>query len=239
MPISDHPISVIIVEDEPIIVADLEMQLQQADIRVLTSFESGQEILEYLKKGEHPDVLLLDIQLFGALDGIDVANQVNHLYSIPIVFLTSNTDDRTFTRAKLSFPHAFLSKPFRIKDVLHAIQLSIDGDNTEEEDTLKDRVFIRHKDALEKVMVTDILFIKADGAYTNIMTSEKPYVMSQTLKITEQKIKARFLVKVHRSYTINIKKIDKLSEGYAYIGKHQIPVSRKYREVLMTKLKKV
>ena len=104
-------VRIIIVEDEPLVALDLKRQLEKTGFEVIQVFESGEEILEFLNQ-EQPDIILMDIQLFGALDGIDTAHQINKNYEIPILFLTANTDKTTFNRAKLTFPHAFLSKPF-------------------------------------------------------------------------------------------------------------------------------
>lgn len=228
-------VSVIIVEDEPIIAADLANQLIKADISVLETFEDGEGVLEFLKT-TIPDVILMDIQLYGDLDGIDVANQVNQNYHVPVIFLTSNTDSVTFNRAKLTYPHAFLSKPFRINDVLHSIKLALEegqDNNTENHEILKDRIFIRHKDSLEKVLFENILFIKADGAYTKVITKDKEYILSQTLKKIEAKISAKNFMKIHRSYLINVQNVDRISEGYVYILNEKIPVSRGHKEELL------
>ncbi|MCB0685368.1 MAG: response regulator [Saprospiraceae bacterium] len=227
---------VMIVEDEPLVAFDLKMQLEKTGLSITHVFESGEEILEVLKS-EVPDLILMDVQLQGSLDGIDTAHEINRKYDIPILFLTANTDKATFDRAKLTFPHGFLSKPFRIKDVLHAIDLTLEleksaTENTSSEKYLADRVFIRTNDYLEKVMYSDILFIEADGAYAKIVTEVKTFILSQTLKKIQSKIPAPYLMKVHRSFAINTEKVDKISDSFVLIGNHKIPVSRTYRDAL-------
>ena len=228
-------IRTVLVEDEPIIAADLSQQLRKAGIEVMEVFEDGASALSYLEK-QQPDVLILDIQLYGDLDGVDVANQVNLRHQIPIIFLTSNTESRTFNRAKLTYPHAFLSKPFRIKDVLHAIELALEqevGDSAPIDDLVKDAIFIKNKDSLEKVLFEDILYMKADGAYTLIKTADKEYVFSQNMKKVEAKISHKNLRRIHRSFIVNISKVDRLTHGYLYLGNDKVPVSRTYREELL------
>ncbi len=225
-------IKIAIVEDEPIVAADLSLQLKKAEMNVVNVSESGEEILSFLKN-EIPDVILMDIQLYGDMDGIEVAHEINKLYEIPIVFLTANTDQATFKRAKLTFPHAFLSKPFRISDVLHTVSLALDikADNETQNHVnhLSDRIFIRHNNHLEKVMFNDILMIEADGSYTNVITSHQKYVLSQTMSKVGERIKTPYLIRVHRSYIVNIDNIEKISDGYVYVGGHRIPVSRTYK----------
>lgn len=231
-------IKVVLVEDEPIIAADLSCLLKKNNVEVIDIFEDGISVLSYLEHN-HPDLILMDVQLYGDLDGIDVANRISGLYSIPIIFLTSNTDTKTFNRAKLSTPHAFLSKPFRIRDVMHAIHLAMeshDPTDLEYSEQLDDRIFIRNNEALDKVMYQDILYLKADGAYTHIVTRDKEYIVSQTLKKVEGRIKNRDIFRIHRSYVVNIKKIDKITDGSVHIYSTKIPVSRSYREFLLSRL---
>lgn len=220
------------------IVADLQNQLSKSGIIVDASFESGEEVLKYAQS-HSPDVIIMDIQLYGALDGIDTAHRLNATADIPIIFLTSNTDPKTFNRAKMTFPHAFLSKPFRIKDVLHAIELSLDLTTEEAEDGstfkgkyLSDRIFVRDREYLYKVLYADIQYIEADGAYTKIYTNDKTYTLSQTMKKVADKIQSEYLIRIHRSFIINTNNVDRISEGYIYIGENRIPVSRAHRENL-------
>jgi DNA-binding LytR/AlgR family response regulator len=229
-------IKVVIVEDEPLVAFDLKKQLEKTGMFVSGIFESGEEVLDSLKK-DVPDIILMDVRLYGSLDGIDTAHEINKYHDVPILFLTANTDSSTFNRAKLTFPHAFLSKPFRIHDVLHAIELALemkddDAAESHAEKYLPDRVFIKNNDFLQKVMYDQILYLEAEGAYTKIITEDKNYVVSQTLKKVESKIQVPYLLKIHRSFIINTKNVDKISEGFAHIGKHRIPVSRAHRDAL-------
>ena len=116
-------IKLLIVEDDPIIATDLERAMVKMGYAVLDSLESGEEALELIKK-EVPDLILMDIQLEGDLDGIDTSHMISKQHQIPIIFLTSNTDMATFNRAKLTQPHGFLSKPFRYTDIANSIALA-------------------------------------------------------------------------------------------------------------------
>ncbi len=117
-------IRVLIVEDEPIIAADLEDRLIAMGYEVADQCSSGEEALRLLQR-ENADLILMDIQLDGALDGIETAQKILEKNLLPIIYLTSNTDDATFARAKSTHPAAFLTKPFRGKDLQHAIELAI------------------------------------------------------------------------------------------------------------------
>ncbi len=235
-------IKLIIVEDEPLIAEDLSNQLKKADFHVIQLFESGQEIIDHLKDGEAPDLILMDINLYGPLDGVDTAHVIHNNHDIPIIFLTSNTDSTTFKRAKSSLPFAFLSKPFRINDVIHAIELAVETKNNEVDDSLQftdDRIFIKTINALERVSYDEILFLEADGAYTKMITDSSTLTLSQTLKKTEAKIEAANFVKIHRSYVVNINNVERVSDGYVFIKEHKLPMSRAYREPFLRMFKTI
>lgn len=74
---------------------------------------------------QKPDILLLDIQLSGNKDGIDVAEKVNKDFNIPFIFLTANSDVATVERAKNVSPHAYLVKPFRKNELFTSIELCL------------------------------------------------------------------------------------------------------------------
>ena len=231
---------VLIVEDEPIIAADLQKQLLNLGYDVLETCDNGEDAIR-LTDQYHPDIILMDVQLDGHLDGIDTAHHISKNHNIPIIYLTGNTDNRTFARAKLTNPAAFLSKPFRTKDLQHSIGLATshttqtvsEMDTKSIESILGDRIFIRNKSALHKVMIEDILLIEAEGSYCKIVTDQKDYTISSTLKKFLSSIKANHLIRVHRSYVINLSKVDQISEGSIYIGEHIIPVGRAYREEII------
>ena len=117
------PIKVLIVEDEMIIAANTSLQLTNLGYEVSGIVSRGEEVLIHIKDSL-PDIILLDIQLKGELDGIETAHQVQEHFDIPIIYLTSNVDDANFERAKKTNPYAFISKPFKKLDLAHAIDLT-------------------------------------------------------------------------------------------------------------------
>lgn len=239
-------INILIVEDEPIIALDLKRALTKLGYHVLGTLASGKAALQRIDQ-QIPDIILLDIQLEGDLDGIDTAHQISKKYPIPIIFLTSNTDTRTFNRAKLTQPHGFLSKPFRLVDITHSIDLafldkevSTAAQVQNEQDTLatqiKDYVFVKSKDYLAKIILADIQYIEADSCYCTIITAKEKHVIVSTLKKFEAAIEAPFLMRIHRSFIINMQAIEKIGDGSVFIQKRMIPIGRSYREDFFQKI---
>lgn len=244
---------ILIVEDEMVIATNLSMQLTKFGYEVVGILSRGTDAIQCISTTP-PDIVLLDIQIKGDLDGIEVAKAVQKIQPVPIIYLTSNTDDATFERAKATAPYAFISKPYKKRDLKHAIELTIDRiekeqqntpkeettTDSKEEDTsfiLSDRIFVRHKDKMVKLFLKDIQYIEAVSNYSRIFTKEKEYLLSMTLKAIEKKLTAANFLRVHRSFIINVTQIDELSDGYIVIGKKAIPLSKSQKKELMKRVK--
>jgi YesN/AraC family two-component response regulator len=126
---------ILIVEDEMIIGAKISMQLTDMGYEVTGILARGEEALVHIRENR-PDILLLDIQLKGDLDGIETAREIQLSYDIPIIYITANDDDAFFNRAKHTRPHAFISKPFKKIELQRAIELTI-ARMEQEEDQVK------------------------------------------------------------------------------------------------------
>jgi DNA-binding LytR/AlgR family response regulator len=241
---------VLIVEDEMIIAADMSMQLSKVGYDVIGINTRGEDALKTLESNL-PDVILMDIVLSGRMSGIDTALLILEKYQIPIIFLTSNTDDETFQRALMAKPFAFVSKPFQIKEIERSLKLALRrvdemrATNTgfdasdDHVSSLDDRLFIRHKHQMVKVFIKDIIYIEADRNYSNIYTSNQNYFLTVSLGHLITQLPADIFVRVHRSFVINIEKIDAVSEQYEYVimQSYQVPVARRMKDEVVKRLR--
>jgi DNA-binding LytR/AlgR family response regulator len=242
-------IKILIVEDEMIIGAKISMQLISLGYVVTGILPRGEEALQHVRDNK-PDLLLLDIQLKGSMDGIETARQLQKEGPLPIIYITANSDEASFERAKATKPHAFITKPFKQLDLQRAIELAISrmaenstglvAENSPEEGQsfiLSDRIFVRHKEKMMKIMLADILFMEAERNYSRIFTSNKEFFLSVTLKIIEEKLTAsQLFLRIHRSYLINISQVDEVAENQVLVGKREIPLGTGMRELLMQRL---
>lgn len=85
-------------------------------------------------------------------------------------------------------------------------------------------------------MVDDILFIEADRNYSRIFTQNKEFLLSVTLKVIEDKFSKNNFVRIHRSYMVNITRIDEVAESHVVIGNKSIPLSSGLKEQLMVRI---
>jgi DNA-binding LytR/AlgR family response regulator len=242
------PVKILVVEDEMIIGAKISMQLTSLGYEVTGILPRGEEAILHAKENK-PDIILLDINLKGKLDGIETATELQQQAAIPIIYITANSDEATFNRAKSTKPYAFITKPFKQLDLQRAIELTISrmADNTggvhttntpedEQSFILSDRIFIRYKEKMIKIMLAEILYMEADRNYSRIFTSTREYLLTTTLKTIEEKMSMQLFMRIHRSYLINITHVDEVAESHVMIAKKPVPLGTGMREQLMHRM---
>jgi len=241
-------VQILIVEDEMIIAAKISMHLEQLGYDVVGIVPRGEEAVRQCRETP-PDILLLDINLKGLLDGVETATVLQKEVDIPIIYLTANTDDATFERAKTTHPYAFISKPYKKIDLQRAIELTIsrmaekDAGGTKaktaEEDStyiLSDRIFVRQKERMIKLFLQDILYIEAERSYCRIHTKETEYLLSIPLREIEDKLQADYFLRIHRSYIINLRQVDEVAENHIVVAQKVIPIGKSYKDEFLRRI---
>ncbi len=112
---------IMLVEDESITAMDIASKIEDLGYNVVDIVDSGSEAIEKAKK-LHPDLILMDIMLKGNTTGINVAESIEDL-SIPIVYLTSYTDEKTLKNAQKTSPYGYLIKPYREQELKTTIEM--------------------------------------------------------------------------------------------------------------------
>ena len=240
---------VLIVEDEMIISAKISMYLEEFGYEVAGSLTRGEQVLEICRH-DPPDILLLDINLKGDLDGIQTAEKLQEIAQVPIIYLTANSDASTFARARQTKPLAFVTKPFQKAELERALALvaeQIEVKNTMEvkapiqqpddaDRILTDRIFLRDRNSMVKVMLSDILFVKAERAYCRVYTATSRYTLSMAMGKLEPQLPPKQFMRIHRSHIINVEHVSVCTDSGVEVGEYEIPVSRSYRDQLFARL---
>jgi len=246
---SDSPIKILVVEDEMLIGAKISMFLTELGYEVTGIIPRAEEALLKISANA-PDIALLDIQLKGEMDGVELALILQIEHHIPVVFLTANVDDASFQRAKLAKPFAFLAKPFKKLDLQRALELCISlmavqpqtaqaepepGEYTPT--ILSDRIFVRYKEKMVKILFDTILYVEAERNYCRIVTSDKEFLLSIPMKSLEDKLPASLFQRIHRSHLVNLKQVDEVEEGFVIIGKKNLPLSKSFRNAFLERIR--
>jgi len=115
---------ILIVEDEFLIAEKLNLILQDLEYEVIGIASKYSKAINIIET-RLPDIILIDIVLGGAKDGIDLAHEVNLKYKIPFIFSTSHSDKATVTRAKDAQPNGYLLKPFNKANIFTTIEMAL------------------------------------------------------------------------------------------------------------------
>jgi PAS domain S-box-containing protein len=116
--------TVLIVEDEAIVAADLAGKLGQLAYEVVGTAAAGEEAVE-LACRLLPRVVLMDIWLKGSMDGIEAAEAIRRRIDVPVIYLTAHSDSATLTRAKLTEPFGYILKPFEERELATTIEMAL------------------------------------------------------------------------------------------------------------------
>ena len=100
------------------------MQLDKLGYEHLATVDNSQMALAILEN-ETPDLILMDVNIKGDYDGIELADKIHQKENIPILFITSLQDDMTFRRASRTNPVGFLTKPFSKVQLMRSMELVI------------------------------------------------------------------------------------------------------------------
>jgi DNA-binding NarL/FixJ family response regulator len=120
----NYKVKVLIVEDEPLIAENLAMYLNNNDFEVAgIAYDYDEGIFQL--QSTKPDIALLDVNLEGEKDGIELGSYIHTNIKIPFVFLTSYSDKSTLDRAKKIQPSGYLVKPFHEKSLLTTLEISL------------------------------------------------------------------------------------------------------------------
>lgn len=244
-------IKLLIVEDDMLIAAKTSLQLTRLGYEVTAIVPRGEEAIRQAAENR-PDIILLDIHLKGTLDGIETAHQLNQLAPIPIIYVTANSDEATFNRAKETRPYAFITKPIRSLDLQRAVELTISrmaddhqGTGPEQEPSeatpvvLSDRIFVRHKDRMVRIALADILYLEADRNYCHLYTANQQFTLTTSLRTLEDRLPSAQFLRVHRSFLVNLLRVDEVAEQRLLVGGKTVALGYAYRDELLKRIQTV
>jgi len=249
-------VSILIVEDEGIVAMNLCAGLEHDGYNVVGIADNAAEAVDLFKENE-VDIVLMDINIIGDKDGITTAAELMTIKQVPVIFLTAFTDAETVSRVKLLHPAAFLTKPYNLNNVRIAIELALNNfaiakepqpvakvfaleeknktakEAVTDKETilqLNDHIFVKYNYQFVKIKLSDILYAEADNNYCNMITSEKKFSLRLSLNSLLEKIHFKKLIRIHRSFAVNIDAISSFNDHDVIIEKHELPIGRNYKE---------
>ncbi len=225
---------ILIVEDKQLLAMDMEDRVVSMGLgTVIGTFASAEDAMDF-SFDNPPDIALLDINLKGEMDGIELAEALNEEQYTPVIYLTHLEDEATFDRTSATYPIAYLNKPFTnnelktaISNAKRALELRPEGTtgeqniqrDSDEIKILNDRIFVRNGRGKFKIPIKDIVYIQSGGGEkSTIMTVEyleKERKVPPTVGYSLSKLEPRvafypYLVRCSRFHMVNLQYVDRI-----------------------------
>src|SRR5512145_230298 len=116
--------SILVVEDDGIVALRIRDLLEKSNYRVAGTAAYGEDAVSMAEK-DPPDLVCMDIELMGKIDGIEAARRIHEHADIPIIYLTGYSDSVRLARAKETSPYCYLVKPYNEQELLAAIEMAL------------------------------------------------------------------------------------------------------------------
>lgn len=247
-------INLLIVEDEAILALDLRARLEREGYHVVGTASTGRKALELYE--QHPvDLVLCDISLRGDWNGIETARQLATRRPVAIIYLTAHTDRETVEEAKSTFPGAYLTKPVTTDALRIAIEMALNNfafrtgtllpqpaddkvralpaDREASREAILqvgDTIFIKQNYQFVRIQLPDLLYLEADSSYTTLVTAGRKYALRLSLNVMLERIPHDRLVRIHRSYAVNLDRVESFNEYEITVAGQALPLGRSYKD---------
>ena len=225
-------ITVIAIDDEPLALQLIVDYIQMTpDLVLAGQFENPLEAAQFISK-THIDIVFTDIQMPG-LNGIEFTKS---MVNRPVVIFTTAFTKYAIEGFKLDIAD-YLLKPFTYEEFLtsvHKAARMIRSNMKPAEDVFSNNefLFLKSDYKIKRINFQNILYIEGLKEYVKVYTthSDKPILSLSSLKILEIKLPADKFMRVHRSFIVNLEKIETIDRSRIVFGKKYIPIGDQYKD---------
>lgn len=225
-------INAIAIDDEPLALQLVSGYIEKTPgLNLAGSFDNPLDAIEFLNN-EAVDLIFVDIQM-PDLSGLEFTRS---LVKGPKVIFTTAYEKYALEGFRLDVID-YLLKPFSYEEFLRAVQkavrlIRLENDIPEKVDANNEFLFLKSDYKIRRINFDDILYIEGLKDYVKVFTrkSDKPVISLVTLKLLESKLPVSKFMRVHRSFIVNLEKIDTIERSRIVFGKTYIPVSEQYKD---------
>jgi DNA-binding LytR/AlgR family response regulator len=233
-----NTINCVIVDDEPVARNVLETFVAKIpNLELVKSCKNAMEAFEVANQ-QKIDIFFLDINM-PDISGLSLAKSINQ--KAKIIFTTAYREYAVdgFNLQAVDY----LLKPISFDRFLQSIHKYfegvsfIDSEIKIEKSVLKnDFIFVRSERKMIKINFDEIRYVESLSDYIKIHSADKTITTRETISNIETKLPAKNFLRIHRSYIVNLKKMNSYTNEFVEIGKNAIPISRTYKENVLHKL---
>ena len=236
-----------IIDDEEINRLTLEHYISLTDsLEMVVSLDDALQGLNYFRAGNRVDVLFLDIQM-PQLNGLDL---LRVLPDPPIVILTTAHEDFAVDAFDLRVTD-YLVKPFDYARFSRAVQRALQQHAAPAAAPAApaapiapaptdNDLFVKVNSKMVRINFDEVLYIEALSDYVIIVTDKQKYIVYTTMKSLDARLPFDHFVRVHRSYILNMKRIEAIEDGAAVVpGGQHVPIGKSYQEAFFSKLNRI
>lgn len=224
-------INCIVIEDEPLAVKKLIGFINKIEyLRLSKTFDNAIEAIGYLKENS-VELIFLDIQM-EEFTGIQFLETVKQR---PKVIITTAYDKYAVKGYELDVAD-YLLKPFTFERFVQAVEKVYNFISEKPAPVSSDYIFVKTEYRLEKIKVSEILYVEGMNEYLRIVTEEKKIMTLQNFKSIEGILPKDNFIRVHKSYIVAIDKVESIERNRIKIQKMLIPISDTYKERFFNKI---
>lgn len=217
-------LSCIIVEDLAVAADYLKKCCEKSgEVEVKAHFTNVKDAVAFLNENTI-DIVFLDVEM-PEEHGFHLLDQIAYA---PKVILTTSKTEYAYNAFEYNVTD-FLKKPFTYQRFTEALNKVIATEKSRPAETGDDHIYIKSDGKLVRLNNEDILYIESMGDYVKFVLPERKYVTHNTIKNLEEKVNKQTFMKVHRSFIINITKVENIRENVLFINGQEIPVSKAHK----------
>lgn len=221
----------IIIEDEPLALERTKAYVEKTPfLELAATFNNALTGLAYLKANP-VDVLFLDINM-DELTGVELLESSNITSQ---VIITTAYSEYAIKGYELNITD-YLLKPFTFSRFLQAATKAYENLQKNSKAELKEFVFIKTENRLEKITLNEVLFVEGMRDYCRIHTTNKKIMTLQSFKELEKIFPPSIICRVHKSYMVALNKIESIERSRIKITDKIIPISETYKSSLFEKI---
>jgi DNA-binding LytR/AlgR family response regulator len=226
-----------IVDDEPLAITIIEGYLKKIPyIEIIGKFNNALPVYEFLKENQ-VDLLFLDIEMPN-LTGIDF---IKSLSTPPAVIFTTANKNYAIDGFDLN-AEDYILKPITFERLLKAVNRVYENTSFSKHLEIKEPeefLYLKENKKMVKVYLKNILYLESIKDYVKVVTLVKTVITKQQLSYFESILNQNDFLRIHRSFIVAKNKIDAYSLSGIDIGNTELPIGRKYKEIVIEELEKL